>query len=71
MSLQNGESALHAAALFGHLAVVRKLLAAGGDAALRNQEGATPAQLAAENKHQAVVDALTQAAQAAPQAAPR
>ncbi|XP_052120859.1 ankyrin repeat domain-containing protein 29 [Frankliniella occidentalis] len=60
--LPNGESALHAAALFGHLAVVRKLLAAGSDPSLRNQEGMTAAQLAADNKHRAVVDLLTHAA---------
>lgn len=60
LPLQNGESALHAAALFGHVAVVRKLLAAGSSPSLPNQDGLTPTQVAVENKHHAVVDLLMQ-----------
>ena len=34
--LQNGESCLHAAALFGHMTVVRDLVTAGADITLKN-----------------------------------
>jgi ankyrin repeat protein len=56
---QNGESALHAAALFGHVSVVKQLISAGADLTLRNQEGATPLQLAQEAKQTAVVEYLS------------
>jgi ankyrin repeat protein len=56
---QNGESALHAAALFGHVAIVKQLMSAGADPRLRNQEGATPLQLAQEAKQTAVVEYLS------------
>lgn len=55
---QNGESALHAAALFGHVSVMKQLISAGADSTLRNQEGATPLQLAQEAKQTAVVEYL-------------
>jgi ankyrin repeat protein len=55
---QNGESALHAAALFGHISIVKQLISAGADPRLRNQEGATPLQLAQEAKQIAVVEYL-------------
>jgi ankyrin repeat protein len=55
---QNGESGLHAAALFGHVSVVKQLISAGADLTLRNQEGATPLQLAQEAKQTAVVEYL-------------
>lgn len=41
--LPNGESAMHAACLFGHLSVVKQLVSAGFvNFQLRNQEGLTP-----------------------------
>ena len=39
--LQNGESCLHAAALFGHMTVVRDLVTAGADITLKNSVSAT------------------------------
>lgn len=48
--LQNGESALHGAALFGHLGCVKLLVAAGSDIKLRNQSGLTAYQLAVTNQ---------------------
>ncbi len=35
--LQNGETALHAAALFGHAKVVRLLVGAGASTAVKNK----------------------------------
>lgn len=35
--LQNGETALHAAALFGHMKVIKLLLSYGVDIALKNK----------------------------------
>lgn len=55
---QNGESALHAASLFGHLGIVKLLLHAGADPALRNQDGATPLDLATSGRHSHVVEYL-------------
>ncbi|KAF5272341.1 hypothetical protein FQR65_LT17461 [Abscondita terminalis] len=49
--LPNGESALHAAALFGHLSVCKQLIAAGADPALNNQDNLTSSKLAADHKH--------------------
>lgn len=41
--LPNGESAMHSACLFGHLSVVKQLVAAGfSNFQLRNQEGLSP-----------------------------
>lgn len=56
---QNGESGLHAAALFGHVPVVKQLICAGADATLRNQDGATPLQLAQEAKQTVVAEYLS------------
>lgn len=56
--LQNGESALHAAALFGHVLVVKQLIQAGADATLCNQDGMTPLQVAIQAKKTNVVEYL-------------
>lgn len=56
---QNGESALHAAALFGHVPVVKQLISAGADLMLRNQDGVTPLQVAQEAKQSAVTEYLS------------
>ncbi|XP_039292587.1 ankyrin repeat domain-containing protein 29 [Nilaparvata lugens] len=55
---QNGESALHAAVLFGHARIVRLLLLAGAPANLRNQEGATPLDLAIHSKNKPILELL-------------
>jgi ankyrin repeat protein len=55
---QNGESCLGAAALFGHLAIVKQLVAAGADITLKNQDGLTPLQIARQQKYINVVDYL-------------
>lgn len=52
-------SALHAAAAAGHLEIVRMLLAAGADVALKNRFEKTPLDLATEHDHAPVVEALT------------
>ncbi|KAF5273820.1 hypothetical protein FQA39_LY00935 [Lamprigera yunnana] len=49
--LPNGESALHAAALFGHLTICKQLISAGADPTLLNQDNLTPSMLAADHKH--------------------
>ena len=46
--LANGESPLHAAALFGHLHVVKELVAHGTPRDLRNRENCTAGELAYE-----------------------
>jgi len=56
---QNGDSGLHAAALFGHVPVVKQLISAGADPTLRNQDGATPLQLAQQARQTAVVEYLS------------
>lgn len=55
---QNGESALHAAAMFGHLAVVKQLVAAGSDIFLKNQDGLTALQVASLQKYVVIVEYL-------------
>lgn len=55
---QNGESALHAAALAGHMTVVRQLVGAGADPLLVNQEGVTPLQLAVRHSQTQVANYL-------------
>jgi len=56
---QNGDSGLHAAALFGHVPVVKQLISAGANPTLRNEDGATPLQLAQEARQTAVVEYLS------------
>ncbi|KAL3868933.1 hypothetical protein ACJMK2_041685 [Sinanodonta woodiana] len=46
--LPNGETALHAAALFGHMKITKLLMAANADGKLKNKEGQTAAELARE-----------------------
>jgi len=67
---QNGESALHAAALFGHLDVVRELVAAGADTTLRNEDACTAAELAASRRYLAIADLLDKATAAVAKAKP-
>ncbi|XP_077281628.1 uncharacterized protein LOC143908142 isoform X2 [Temnothorax americanus] len=56
--LPNGESALHAAALTGHMTVARQLVGAGADPLLVNQEGITPLQLAVRHSQTQVANYL-------------
>jgi ankyrin repeat protein len=57
-----GLTCLCAAAMEGHLDVVRLLIAAGSDVnQARSADGATPLFLAAMSKHAAVVEALIEA----------
>ncbi|XP_063983689.1 ankyrin repeat domain-containing protein 29 isoform X3 [Diachasmimorpha longicaudata] len=56
--LPNGESALHAAALTGHMTVARQLVGAGADPLLVNQEGLTPLQLALRHSQGQVANYL-------------
>ncbi|KXJ79839.1 hypothetical protein RP20_CCG027890 [Aedes albopictus] len=56
--IPNGETALHAAALFGHLPIVKQLVAAGADVSLKNQEGMTPLQIARQQKYHSVYQYL-------------
>lgn len=55
---QNGETPLHAAALFGHLPIVKQLIAAGSDLVIKNQDGLTALQVAKQQKYVYVVDYL-------------
>jgi len=48
LAFQNGESALHASALFGHLNIVKKLIESGADPHLKNKDGQTPHGVAKE-----------------------
>lgn len=57
---QNGETALHAAALFGHLPIVKQLIAAGSDLVIKNQDGLTALQVAKQQKYVYVVDYLVE-----------
>ncbi|XP_023232143.1 ankyrin repeat domain-containing protein 29-like isoform X1 [Centruroides sculpturatus] len=56
--LKNGESALHTAALFDHLPIVKILIAAGADPELKNQDGLTPLELAQEAGNVVVTEFL-------------
>ncbi|XP_017130383.1 ankyrin repeat domain-containing protein 29 [Drosophila gunungcola] len=56
--LPNGESALHAAAMFGHMTVCKQLVAAGSDVLLKNQDGLTALQLAHQQKYTSICDYL-------------
>lgn len=44
--------------MFGHLPVVKQLLAAGSDIKLKNQDGLTAVQVARQSKYVMVVDYL-------------
>jgi ankyrin repeat protein len=61
---EHGRTALHIAAAWGHLDVVQLLLAHGADPVIRDDEGLTPAIMAARSKRvpetnlKAVVDCL-------------
>ncbi|XP_055588726.1 ankyrin repeat domain-containing protein 29, partial [Uranotaenia lowii] len=56
--IQNGESALHAAALFSHLPVVKQLVAAGAEISLKNQENLSALQIARQQKNHGVYQYL-------------
>lgn len=49
---------MHAAALFGHLPIVKQLIAAGSDLVIRNQDGLTALQVAKQQKYVYVVEYL-------------
>lgn len=49
---------MHAAAMFGHLPVIKQLIAAGADYTQRNRDGLTPIQVARQQKYSSVVDYL-------------
>ena len=57
----SGASALHFAAMFRQEAVAEALLAGGADAALRDAQGQTPADLAAASGHADLADRLRNA----------
>lgn len=57
-TLQNGETPLHAASLFGHLPIVKQLIAAGSDLVIKNQDGLTALQVAKQQKYIYVVEYL-------------
>lgn len=56
--IQNGETALHAAALFGHLPIVKELILAGSDLMIKNQDNLTALQVAKQQKYIYVVEYL-------------
>lgn len=56
--MPNGETAIHAAAMFGHLPVVKQLIAAGSDYTRRNRDGLTPMQVAKQQNYCSVVEYL-------------
>ncbi|CAM9447687.1 unnamed protein product, partial [Phaeothamnion confervicola] len=57
---EKGNTPVHAAALFGHTAVLRRLLAAGGSATAPNASGTTPAMAAAQGGNAAALVALAE-----------
>ncbi|KAK7066471.1 hypothetical protein SK128_007029 [Halocaridina rubra] len=59
--LRNGESALHAAALYGHIRVLKALVQAGADPGLKNDQGLTPIQIASQAHHPEAVQLLKEA----------
>ncbi|KAK3883046.1 hypothetical protein Pcinc_012607, partial [Petrolisthes cinctipes] len=59
--LKNGESALHAAALYGHLRVIKALVQAGADPGLKNDQGLTPIHIAGQAQHYEAVHLLKEA----------
>ena len=60
--LQNGESPLHAACLYGHTEAAKLLLKAGADPTIRNDEGLSPLQIAVQANHQETAALLRDAA---------
>jgi len=56
--LPNGETPIHAAAMFGHLPVVKQLIAAGSDISWKNRDGLTPLQVARQQNYTSVTDYL-------------
>lgn len=52
--MQNGESALHAACLFGHLPVAKALLGAGASPRLLNKGKETPIELAEQMGYEGI-----------------
>lgn len=54
----NGDTALHDAARFGHIAVCKLLLECGSDATIVNKEGKNVAQVAADYKKADVIGLL-------------
>ncbi|ETN62064.1 hypothetical protein AND_006257 [Anopheles darlingi] len=56
--LENGETALHAAVMFGHLPIVKQLVGAGCDCGVKNQDGYTPLQLARQQQYASVYQYL-------------
>lgn len=60
LHLIDGTSALHEAARQGHLNIVQWLLGTGADKDLKNSEGKTAGELAAEKGHQQIAQLLTQ-----------
>ncbi|XP_014673369.1 PREDICTED: ankyrin repeat domain-containing protein 29-like [Priapulus caudatus] len=57
-ALENGESALHAAALFGHMAVVKHLMVNGSIPDLKNKDGFSPIDLAKDSGYGSIADYL-------------
>ncbi|XP_046391014.1 ankyrin repeat domain-containing protein 29 [Ischnura elegans] len=53
--LPNGESALHAAVLFGHTQVAKLLIKAGADPNLHNSDGITPCKLSQQAGHRDIL----------------
>ena len=49
---------MHAAALFGHLPIVKQLIAAGSDLMIKNQDRLTPLTIAKQQKYVYVVEYL-------------
>lgn len=56
--LPNGETALHAAAMFGHMTVCKQLVAAGSDVLLKNQDGLTAMELAHHENYGSICEYL-------------
>ena len=54
----DGYTALHRAAMNGHLIIVEKLLEKGADTTLSQKHGMTAIDLALQNKHHHIVELL-------------
>ena len=57
---ERGFTPLHGAASYGHVAVVRVLLAQGADTNVKARDGQTPLDAASREGHQAIVALLRQ-----------